>query len=297
MRVSGRGLWGVNWSIGASGWGPLHEMRVGPEFAGIPDMRFINKHVAVADVARALDLRLEGTTKIHCWHPERHKNGDRTASVGIRASNNTVKCFGCDSKPMGPIDLVMDVLNTASAADAALWIAARFQVPCIAPRKWLSGEDRPSNPVGREQGIELLIRSGIWAGLSEPAKAIAPVLLEFGEKVDAFGERRQTQVSYRKLARYSGIQSHNAIRKGLVELSDVGFLSLPPGTAVRSPDRRTSTYVVTPNSDALFELANAVARQTQQAVDAEIELRRHQRNDRLRLRREKEKKRPPPPVY
>jgi hypothetical protein len=68
---------------------------------GIPDMRFINRQIKIAEVARALDLRLDGNSKIHCWHPERHKNGDRTASVGIRSTNNTVKCFGCDSKPMG----------------------------------------------------------------------------------------------------------------------------------------------------------------------------------------------------
>jgi hypothetical protein len=65
-------------------------------------MRFINREVAIADVARALDLRLDGTNKIHCWHTERHQNGDRTASVGIRCSNNTVKCFGCDSRPNRP---------------------------------------------------------------------------------------------------------------------------------------------------------------------------------------------------
>ena len=25
--------------------------------------------------------------------------------------NNSVKCFGCDSKPMGPVDFVMDILR------------------------------------------------------------------------------------------------------------------------------------------------------------------------------------------
>src|ERR1035438_4002448 len=127
---------------------------------GIPDMRFINRQVPIVDVARKLDLLLEGSSMIHCWHPEHHQHGDRTASVGIRASNNTVKCFGCDlslllegssmihcwhpehhqhgdrtasvgirasnntvkcfgcdSRPMGPVDLVMDVHGMASPAD------------------------------------------------------------------------------------------------------------------------------------------------------------------------------------
>lgn len=77
----------------------------------IPDMRFINRKVPIAEVARALSLRLDGTGKIHCWHPDKHKNGDRTASVGIRISNNTVKCFGCGSRPICPIDLVMSEIS------------------------------------------------------------------------------------------------------------------------------------------------------------------------------------------
>lgn len=99
--------------------------------SAIPDMRFINRELSIADVARKLDLRLDGNSKIHCWHPDRHQHGDRTASVGIRTTNNTVKCFGCDSKPIGPIDLVMYALGTESPADAALRIAERFGVPTI----------------------------------------------------------------------------------------------------------------------------------------------------------------------
>lgn len=67
----------------------------------------------------------------------------RTASVGIRASNNTAKCFVCDSKPMGPIDLAMDV-HGIGAADAALWIAERFTVPSIPARKRLA-DGNPEN--------------------------------------------------------------------------------------------------------------------------------------------------------
>src|SRR6185369_15788329 len=101
------------------------------------DMRFINRELPIAEIAHALHLRFDGDRKIHCWHPERHKNSDRTASVGIRPGNNTVKCFGCDTRPIGPIDLVMDVLSMSSAANAALWIvAAGFNVPAIPAGKW-----------------------------------------------------------------------------------------------------------------------------------------------------------------
>ena len=44
-------------------------------------MRFINREVPITDVAKKLDLRLDGASKIHCWHPDRHHNGDRTASI------------------------------------------------------------------------------------------------------------------------------------------------------------------------------------------------------------------------
>jgi cobalamin biosynthesis protein CobD/CbiB len=36
----------------------------------IPDMRFINRKVPIAEVACALGLRLEGAGKLHCWHPD-----------------------------------------------------------------------------------------------------------------------------------------------------------------------------------------------------------------------------------
>jgi len=249
-------------------------------------MRFINRKLPIVDVARALDLRLDGASKIHCWRPERHQHGDRTASVGVRTSNNTVKCFGCNSKPLGPIDLVMDVLGISTTADAALWIAARFPVPTIPARKRLTIDRQHRGPVGYERGLGLLIRSGLWADLSAPAQAIAPILWEFGEKTDAFGEIRLVKMAYRTIARHSGIESHNAIRKALVELAEIGYLSLPRDVLPRCPERESSTYIVTPNSNELFERANAAAYQRQQEIDAEIELRRRRRNELRRQRQE-----------
>jgi hypothetical protein len=253
--------------------------------SGIPDMRYINRQIPIVKVASALDLRLDSVAKIHCWHPDRHKNGDRTASVGIRTSNNTVKCFGCDSKPMGPIDLVMDVLALTSPADAALWVAKHFTVPSIPPRKRLTEADGRRDRVGYERGLGMLIRSGLWAKLSAPAQAIAAVLLEFGEKGGPLDEALRVQMAYRALARFSGVQSHNAIRKGLVELGEVGFLVLPSDAPSRSLNRQPATYIVTPNSRELWDLAQTTARQTQQEIAAEVELRRRQRAERLRSSR------------
>ena len=76
------------------------------------------------------------------------------------------------------------------------------------------------------------------------------MLLEFGEKDRPLDDTLWARMAYRTLARYSGVQSHNAIRKGLVALGEVGFLVLPAGAGSASLDRQTATYLVTPNSHA-----------------------------------------------
>jgi hypothetical protein len=251
--------------------------------SGIPDMRYINREARIREVARELDLKLDGPSKIHCWHPDRHKHGDRTASVGIRASNNTVKCFGCDSKPLGPIDLVMDVRDV-SAADAALWIATCFSVPSVPSRRPVPKLAVPYR-VGYEHRTGLLIRSGLWGTLSEAARCIAPVLLEMGEKVSPANEEYTLQMSYVAISRFSGVRSHRAVRKALVELADIGFLRQSCAKVPRHPERSASQYIITPISDDLQEAANAFSAQIRQEITAERELRKRAREQRSRLLR------------
>ena len=257
--------------------------------AGIPDMRFINMKLPIADIARALDLRLDSAGKIHCWHPEHHQHGDRTASVGIRSANNTVKCFGCCSKPMGPINLVMDVLGL-TAADAALWIANRFGVPVIPARKRLMEPDRWRDRFGYERGLELLIRSGLYATLSEAARSVAPILLAMSDKKEATDQASSIRMSYAGISRYSGIRSPNAISSALIELRDIGFLTLPDAGLPRSPARPASLYIITPNSDVLYELAQAFSAQMKTEIAAERELRARIRADKTRAWRERPKR-------
>ena len=166
-------------------------------------------------------------------------------------------------------------------------------------RDRLADGNERSYRVGYECGLGLLIRSGLWARLSAPAQAIAAVLLEFGEKDRPLDDTLWARMAYRTLARYSGVQSHNAIRKGLVALGEVGFLVLPAGAGSASLDRQTATYLVTPNSHALSELAQTTAWQTQQEIAAEVELRKRQRNERLRSSpgNRTGSSRPPPRLY
>jgi hypothetical protein len=253
----------------------------------IPNMQYINRQLPITRVAVALDLKLDGGNRIHCWHPERHKNGDRTASVGIRSSNNTVKCFACDSRPMGSIDLVMDVLELESVGDAALWSAARFEVPTIPAGKRLEDPDRWRGRVGHENGLELLIRSGLWGTLSAPAQAIAAVLLAMSEKKEPTAQETMIRISYTGTSRYSGASSSNSIRKGLIALCEIGFLRCPEAGLRLSPQRGAASYIVTPNSDELHELAQTFSKQMKSEIAAERELRNRLRIAKTRAWREK----------
>jgi hypothetical protein len=245
-------------------------------------MRFINRQLPIAEVAGALDLRFDGAKKIHCWHPERHKNGDSNASVGIRTSNNTVKCFGCDSRPMGPIDLTMDVRGLASGADAALWIAGKFNVPMIPAGKRLQEPERSRFRFGYESGLDLLIRSGLWSTLSAPAQSIAAVFSSMSDKGEPTAQEATIRLSYAGIKRYCGVTSPNAIRRGLLELGEIGFLRLPEAGLHRSPLRGAATYIVTPNSEELMELAHAFASQMRTEIEAERELRARRRKEKAR---------------
>jgi hypothetical protein len=250
----------------------------------IPDFKWINKNLSVSEVGKALGLSSGSNGLIHCWHPERHHNGDRTASVGVRTVNNTVKCFGCacDVGPFGPIDLVMDVLGMDSPSAAGAWIVEHFEVPFLPKGKHLKEASRPSRGrVGFEGYVGLLVQSGLWGRLSFPARSLIPTLLEFAQK-DESKPTYRVEISYRAISRYSGVKSHNAVVKALRELKQIHWLrweQSPSPTVLRA----TNVYILTPESDELRELANAMARQTKDEVNTERELRLRQRSERLRM--------------
>jgi hypothetical protein len=251
---------------------------------GIPDLRWINRHVAVRDVAHKLGLVFDAHGNIHCWHPDRHQHGDRTASVSIHRTGKRLRCFGCNTRSMRPVDLVLDVLGNAGAAevtnlaDAATWIAERFAVPLLARRKHLKDTSRPPYLVGHERGVGRLIRSGLWSDLSAPAQAIAPVLWEFSQW-DSQTATATILISYRGMARYAGIVSPNSISRALGELEDLGWLRRVPAVT-RGAIRATSSYLITPESDSLAERAGARYEQSRIEIDTERELRSRQRTER-----------------
>lgn len=229
---------------------------------GIPDARFIRERIPIADLARELDLEVSGHGMIRCWHPERHEHGDRTPSVGVWKKFNRVKCFGngCGIGPLGPIDLVIDVLEL-SCAQAILWIAERFEVPTIATGKHLKDESRSVARYGFEDPLELLVHSGLWAELSPPAQRVAVVMINLADKQQG-REVWRLPISYRALRRYSRIGSDQSISRAVQELQVIGWLYVENRNvrASAGPWRETNCYVLTPFSDSVRELANAIAR-------------------------------------
>ena len=225
-------------------------------------------------MARALDLTIQANGNIHCWQPELHQNGDRTASVGIRKFNNTVKCFGCGIGPLGPVDLVMAVLGLNNPGAAARWIAERFPVPKLPARSNLVEPQRRIFQFGHESETGLLIHSGLWAGLSRAAQAIVPVLLELAER-DPETQALSIKISYRALGRYSGTSSPNSIAAALRELQEIDWLSILPGRRenATAPVRNTSVYVLTPRSDELLALAQFNYAQMRAEIKMEKKLR------------------------
>ena len=53
---------------------PSHDVRavhvVHGVHMGVTDLRYVNQRVPIADVARALDLRVGSNGNMHCWRPE-----------------------------------------------------------------------------------------------------------------------------------------------------------------------------------------------------------------------------------
>jgi hypothetical protein len=248
---------------------------------GIPDMAFINREVPIAEVAGELDLRFGPNGHIHCWFPESHKNGDRTASVGIDERFNKVKCFGCGFRPMGPIDLVMGVQGM-TAVEAALWIAERFPVPELPKGKHLTRQDRPVQRYGFQQPIEFLVRSGIWARLLPSTQRLLPVLLAFADK-----RREQDvydlQMSWAAMRRYCGMASDGSVSRALKEIRDIGLIERSDAVTARNhgPSQPASRFVLTPASDAIVELGQAVAEDLRREILIEKELRRLKRQGRV----------------
>lgn len=252
---------------------------------GIPDARYIREKIPIVKIASVLGLEVFPNRMVRCWHTERHHNGDRTPSVGVYARYNKLKCFGnaCDGKPLGPIDLVVDV-RECTPKEAIRWIAQRFPVPLIPKGKHLAKKTDQVARYGFERPTELLVRSGLWAKMSPPARALVVVFVELVVESHR-AENWEFSISYQGLGRYSGLKSSASIAKGLQELEVIGWLRrsrVPPTRAGQGPLRETNKYFITPFSDAVRELANSTVSEFRDAIDEERQMRADRRARRTR---------------
>jgi hypothetical protein len=197
---------------------------------------------------------------------------------------------------MGPVDLVMNVLDLKGLADAALWIAERFSVPCIPKGKHLKQPARPAVRAGFEGDIGVLVLSGLWAELSAPARCIVPVLLSHADR-ESGKSTAQVRISYRAISRYSGVASPNAVAEAIRELENIGWLARKEGPR-HAPNalRSVSAYLLTPQADSVIELAGAKWKQTKEAIEGEREIRRRRRAERQTALRQNVEPRAAPAV-
>lgn len=232
----------------------------------------MRESLPIRDVARQLGLRFAGTM-VHCWRPENHQFGDRTASVGLLQRRNIAKCFVCDARTLSTIDLVMSVLRLDFPA-ALQWITSRYKVPPVGKGKHIHHKGRwpETYRVGASgSALEMLIRSGIWAALTPAQRSIVPVLDTFADA----GTRNVT-ISYRGMMRYAGVRSQSTVATALKRFRALKFLRTE---ARRDSDghRACSTYKLDFDDADFLRLANECRKRQVEQIEQERDFRKNER--------------------
>src|ERR1022692_191776 len=118
--------------------------------------------------------------------------------------------------------------------------------------------------------------------LKPGSQRIIPALLYLAEPGRDAGTF-VAQISYRALQRYSGVKSFGTISKALQQLAELEWLkTLPQANPDANVLRDVNTYILTPFSDAVMEMANTVSASFRADIEQERELRRHERSTRRR---------------
>jgi hypothetical protein len=185
----------------------------------VPDFAYIRREVPIKEVARELGLFITGNM-VRCWRPEQHEHGDRTPSVGLHKRNNRAKCFVCDSRSLSPIDLVMSVRGV-NRQDAVTWLVARYDVPGIPKGKHIGQQQRWNERYRIGTGtsrFELLVNCGIWADLTASERSMLVVL-------DTYAVDDCVEISYRGIARLSGVRSFTTISRALKRFCNLHILA------------------------------------------------------------------------
>jgi hypothetical protein len=159
---------------------------------------------------------------------------------------------------------------------AVLWLARNFDVPVLPKRAHLETAERwqPCYRAGtRDDGLNFLIKSGVYATLSPSEQAILPVLLAYKD------ENNESVISYRGIMRFSGVGSMSSVYKALKHFQDLHILErIGPARDKHLPVLRSvGHYRMTMDDADLETFAKETYENTQKEIAVERELRREYR--------------------
>jgi hypothetical protein len=237
----------------------------------LPDLAYIRKLVPIEECAEVLGFDVSNHT-MRCFRPENHQHGDRTPSFQFY-KNNRAQCFCCDAHAYSNVDFIKLVLGYDTWT-AVRWISARFDVPKAHVGRPRGSRSREKHvQVGVYGGpLESIIRSGLYARMSFPARVLLPVLV-------AVQNDGEIDFSYQALLRVTGIGSTASVKSALDELADVHAISILKRRRVGEQNAR-NVYKLTLNNPDLLARIDDTAR----VHWAEVEQERQARAESRRLR-------------
>src|ERR1700675_598660 len=246
---------------------------------GLPDFKFINR-IPIVDVARKIALEVIGDGEIRCWRSNEHKRGTSPFLRVLPA--NKVICGACGTSKMSVVDMVRHFGGFETPREAGECVASFYpDVPRTPKGIHLKNPTCEPVPPGCRNLWTLLIPSGVWAELSETAKALVPVFLLFAEWNDA-GDEGLLTISHGGLKQYTGLRSPNALVKAIKELEEIGWLGKRPSLRGHSPAQGVMTYVITPLSQGVRDKANETAPALAARISYEKGIAKRKREERKR---------------
>jgi putative DNA primase/helicase len=181
------------------------------------------KTISILEVARKLGLEMVANSA-RCWRKANHAHGDRSTSLGLDVAKNRYKCFVCDPRSGSTVDLVMAVLRL-SLSEALEWFQRNFDMPDHIGQGSCSADFDP-----RKVSLSTIIRSGLWAGLTDSQKNILAVLW------DGRDDAGKVTASYSQILRHSGLASRKTVAAVIRAFEEFQLLE------ILRRDRATSTY-------------------------------------------------------
>ena len=222
-------------------------------------MKWLREQVPIRDLVEMLGLLHHGN-HIRCWHPWKHKHGDRTPSVGIDVRRNKVHCFVCGFD-YSTIDLVMDVKGM-TAVQAAKWLASIWtsagqveqgyqvceRIKMIGGTRKLTHEWsklKPKQLKKREKGyVEQLVGSQSWRKLTPATAKFMLTLLTMTDP-----KTLTVTISTRDLAKQVGIR-RSAVIRATRAIEQLGMYATETAYDKLNKKNKTKTYRLTWYSQA-----------------------------------------------